>query len=51
MRYSVSINRKYQYVKVYNILKKVNENMNPVSKAAARFVDRLFSHKKGGALE
>ncbi len=51
MRYLVSINRKYQYVKVYNILKKVNENVNPISKAAARFMDRLLSKKKSGALE
>ena len=51
MKYSVTVNRKYQYVKVYNIVKKINENTNALSKAASRFVDRFFLKRKGAELE
>ncbi|MCL5239054.1 MAG: hypothetical protein M1286_01100 [Candidatus Marsarchaeota archaeon] len=50
MRYAVAVNRKYQYVKVYNILKRINENTNPLSRAASRFVERFLLKKKGSAL-
>lgn len=43
MQYFVTINKKYQYVKVYNILKRINESTNPISKAFASFVDKLMT--------
>jgi hypothetical protein len=46
MRYAVAINRKYQYVKVYKIVRKINENTNALSKAASRFMDRFLLKKK-----
>lgn len=46
MRYIVTINRKYQYIKVYNTLKKVNESSNPLSRAVSAFVDKLMRKNK-----
>lgn len=48
MKYYVSLNRKYQYVKVYKIVKKVNEKNNLLSEKFSSLVDRLFL-KKGGS--
>ena len=51
MIYEVAVNKKYQYVKVYRIVKRINENTNPVSRAAARFVDKFILKKKGTGFE
>ncbi|MDE1873664.1 MAG: hypothetical protein KGI04_00905 [Candidatus Micrarchaeota archaeon] len=51
MKYLVTINRKYQYVRVYNVLKKMNESTNPLSKAAERLIGRFVLKKKGEGLE
>jgi hypothetical protein len=48
MKYFVAVNKKYQYIKVYSILKKVNESTDPLSRAAAAFVDRFILKKKKG---
>lgn len=45
MKYFVTINKKYQYVKVYNILKKTSERVNPLSKAVSSFVEKLVTKK------
>ncbi len=47
MRYYVTINRKVQHIKSYNILKKVSGNQNILSKAMQKFVDRYMLKKKG----
>ncbi|MDE1854800.1 MAG: hypothetical protein KGH57_00560 [Candidatus Micrarchaeota archaeon] len=51
MKYFVAVNRKYQYVKVYNVIKKINENTNALSKATSRFIDKFLLKKKGTGLE
>ncbi len=51
MKYAVAVNRKYQYVKVYNIVKKMNESNNPLSRAASNLVERFLLKKKGGEPE
>ena len=41
MKYEVTVNKKYHYIKVFGVLKKINENVNPLSKAVASFIDKL----------
>ncbi len=45
MKYNIRINKKFRYVKTYQILKKVNENSNAVSKFVQGFIDRYFEKK------
>lgn len=45
MKYNVVVNKQYNYIKVYKIIKKVGENENKLSRAVAAFVDNLFSKK------
>jgi hypothetical protein len=45
MRYDVTVNKKYHYVKVFGVLKKINESTNPLSSAVASFVDRLIAKR------
>ena len=47
MKYNVAVNKRYHYVKVYAVLKRANENVNPLSRALASLIDRLVSG--GGA--
>jgi len=51
MRYYISINRRYQYIKVYNVLKRVNENTNAISKMVSSFVERFVLKNKKDDLE
>jgi len=46
MKYYVTLNKKYQYVRVYNILKKINDSSNRLSRAVASLVDRYLLKKK-----
>lgn len=50
MRYEVTVNKKYHYVKVYSVVRRINENVNPLSKALASFVDKWIAKraKAGG---
>lgn len=45
MKYNVTVNKKYHYVKVFGVLKKVNGGTNPFSSAVASFVDRLIAKR------
>lgn len=47
MKYYVTVNKKYHYVKVFGVLKKTSGNVNPLSRAVASFVDRLIAKKAG----
>lgn len=38
----MSVNKKFKYIKVYKILKKVSGNQNIVEKAVQTFVDRYI---------
>jgi len=51
MRYNVTVNKKYRHVRVYRVVKRMNESTNPLSNAFASLVDRLVSSKakKAGA--
>lgn len=42
MEYKIAVNKKFKYVKIYNIKKKVNENTNAVSQFMQRFVDKYI---------
>ncbi len=46
MRYAVTVNRKYKYVKVYRVVKRVSGGTNKLSEFTARFIDRLVQGKK-----
>lgn len=43
----VAVNRKYQYVKVYKVLKRVNESTNRLSEFTAKLIDRFMQKGKG----
>lgn len=47
MKHYVTVNKKYHYVKVFGVLKRINENVNPLSRAVASFVDRLMARRAG----
>jgi hypothetical protein len=46
MRYSISVNKKYKYIKIYNILKRPNENTNKISKAVSAFLEKMLTPKE-----
>jgi hypothetical protein len=46
MKYYVTINKPYKYVRVYNIVKKLEENRGALSRWASNFVEKLFAVKK-----
>jgi hypothetical protein len=46
MRYSISVNRKYRYIKVYNVLKRPNESTNKISKMVSSFLEGMLTKKK-----
>ena len=46
MKYNVVVNKKFRYVKVYAIKKKINENTNFASKAFQKLVDRYLLKRK-----
>lgn len=50
MRYYALINRKFKYVKVYTVKKKVHGNTNAVAKFVSSFLNRRFGKnvQKGG---
>ena len=50
MKYDVTVNKKYHYVKVFGVLKRINGNVNPVSRALASLVDKWMAKrvKAGG---
>lgn len=47
MKYYVSINKKVRNIRVYRIIKRVNENTNNVSRFVAKLIDKYISKKKG----
>lgn len=51
MKYYVTENKKYSYVKVYRIVKRINENTNSISRAVSAAVDRFILKKKKSELE
>ncbi|MGC8675953.1 MAG: hypothetical protein ACP5T3_00340 [Candidatus Micrarchaeia archaeon] len=48
MIYAVTINKKYSYIKVYRIVKRIGGSENKLSKAFENLVNRLVA-KKGEA--
>lgn len=46
MRYSVRINRRFQYIKVVKVIKKVHDNTNRLSKLVADLINR-YTQRKG----
>jgi hypothetical protein len=49
MRYNVTVNKRYRHVRVYRIVKKLNETTNPLSAAFASLVEKLVSSRAKGA--
>jgi hypothetical protein len=49
MKYNVTVNKRYRHVRVYRVIKRLNETTNPLSAAFASLVDRLVSSKPKGA--
>ncbi|MGC9037254.1 MAG: hypothetical protein ACP5GD_01365 [Candidatus Micrarchaeia archaeon] len=43
MKYIVSINKKYRYIKVYKIVKKIGQQENKLSIAFSKLIDKLIS--------
>jgi len=46
MKYYVSINKRVRNIRVYRIVKKVNENTNIISKFIAKLVDKYIAKGK-----
>ncbi len=46
MKYNVMINRKYSNIRVYKIVKRVNESTNVLSKSFQNFIDKYIVKKK-----
>jgi hypothetical protein len=46
MKYYATINRKVQNIKVYRVVKKVNENTNFISNWFQKMIDKMFSKEK-----
>lgn len=42
VKYSATVNKKFRYVKVYKIVKRVNQNTNAVSQFMEKFVDKYI---------
>jgi hypothetical protein len=47
MKYYVTVNKRVQHIRSYNIIKKVSGNQNALSKAMQKLVDRYLLKKKG----
>jgi len=47
MKYYVSINKRVRNVRVYRIVKKVNENTNSISRFVSKLVDKYIAKRKG----
>jgi hypothetical protein len=43
MKYSIKINKKIKYIRVYTIVKRVNESQGALSKAFTSFFMKLFN--------
>ncbi|MGC8538312.1 MAG: hypothetical protein ACP5MK_00370 [Candidatus Micrarchaeia archaeon] len=43
--YYATVNKKFEYVKVYRIVKKVNENTNSISRLMQKLVDKYLYKK------
>ena len=43
-----TINKKFQYVKVYTVLKKTGRHTNAISEALAKFFENRMLKRKGG---
>ncbi|MDE1824811.1 MAG: hypothetical protein KGH61_02215 [Candidatus Micrarchaeota archaeon] len=46
MGYKATINKRVRYVKVYRIVKRVNQNTNVATEFMQKFVDRFFLGRK-----
>ncbi len=46
MKYLVNINKRVRNVRIYSIVKKVNENTNAVSKMFQKIIDKYILKKK-----
>lgn len=46
MKYLATVNKRFRYVKVYNITKRVNQNSNAVSDLMQKFVDKYILKRK-----
>ena len=42
MRYTATINKRVRYVRVYRIVKRVNQNTNVATELMQKFVDKFF---------
>ena len=46
MKYDVVINKKFSYVKSYKVLKSTRGNVNPVTAAIMKFMDKYVLKKQ-----
>ncbi len=46
MKYYVTSNKKYRYVRVYNVVKKMYENSNMLSRFVSDLVDKFIIQRK-----
>lgn len=46
MKYTAAINRRFRYVRVYNIVKRANRQGNAVSDLMEKFVNRYLLKRK-----
>ncbi len=46
MKYYVTVNKKYRYVRVFDILKRPHESTNKVSKWFSAFIDKMVAKQQ-----
>ncbi|MGI0141161.1 MAG: hypothetical protein ACREBF_00715 [Candidatus Micrarchaeales archaeon] len=46
MKYLATVNKAFHYVKVYNVVKKVNRNTNVISDFMEKLVDKYILKRK-----
>jgi len=46
LKYLATVNKKFRYVKVYNVVKRVNQSSNAASDFMEKFVDKYILKKK-----
>ena len=47
MKYYASINKRVRNVRIYRIVKKINENTNSISRFIAKIMDKYIAKRKG----
>ncbi len=51
MEYKIDVKKKFRYMRIYSMKKRVNDNTNALSRAIQAFVDKHFAGKEKAVRE